>query len=467
MKFIIDYNHEQFELITAIENIPDYESFYNLIKKKCNIEKECDVFLEQTDDLIIITSKNFIKKFVGNPIETFHLFVILKNINPELEDEDCNFMGSSEIFESVMVTDNPDKNIPGMLVSVIDPSYNIYNDPLLQSTLKPFGGRNVTLQPQPIKNQQKEPPNKNQNPLDFSCITKDDYKKNIQENQNNKTKLYQIKSPKQTNQINTDKSKNYISFKDSRCSICQNVIINVKYVCLFCDKLILCSHCEPNHTHPVIKFKNNFFDSTKEEVLHQINCFQNPPHIKGFNLFYQAKTQSLKLSSNLVDNHLFMNPNSFKTLKLVLTNNSGSNVPKGKLICVIRNNEELKVSYDENIPEITKKDTYIIPVKISSAHKTVEHKLQVVICSEEQNEDKFLISPYEFAVTVGIDEEEKEVSQYFLEHPEISILPKQEQLIVQKVHQNKLSDKAPVDIYKILKNNKMNINKAIVELTKE
>jgi hypothetical protein len=162
-----------------------------------------------------------------------------------------------------------------------------------------------------------------------------------------------------------------------------------------------------------------------------------------------------------------MNPNSFKTLKLVLTNNSGSNVPKGKLICVIRNNEELKVLYDENIPEITKKDTHTIPVKIFSAHKTVEHKLQVVICSEEQNEVQFLIPPYEFTVTVGIDEEEKEVSQYFLEHPEISILPKQEQLSVQKVHQNKLSGKAPVDIYKILKKNKMNINKAIVELTKE
>ena len=67
MKFIIKHNNELFELITLIENIPDYDSLYNLIKKKCNIKKECDVFLVEHDDSIIITQKNFIQKFKGNP----------------------------------------------------------------------------------------------------------------------------------------------------------------------------------------------------------------------------------------------------------------------------------------------------------------------------------------------------------------------------------------------------------------
>ena len=374
-------------------------------------------------------------------------------------------MGNSEIFNSLMVTDNTKTKKQDMLVSVIENNYNFQNDPLLQSTVKPIGGTNFNPQPQPNKNQMKDILNNNPNFLEFSCITSDNFNYKIQENQKNKATLCQFKPPEKTVKINNNQFKNYISFKDSRCSICQNFIINVKYVCLFCDKLILCSQCEPNHTHPVIKFKNNFFDSTKEEVLYQIHCFQNPPYKRGFNPFYHPKI--LSLQSNLIKNHLFMNPNSFKILRLVLTNKSGSNIPKGKLICVIRNNEELKVSYDENIPDILNQDTHIIPVKIDSTNKTVEHKLHVVICSEEQNEVKFFIPPYEFTVTVGIDKEEKKVSDYFLDHPEITILPKHEQLKVQQVHQNKLSSKTPIDIYKILTKHKMDINKAIGELTKE
>ena len=92
----------------------------------------------------------------------------------------------------------------------------------------------------------------------------------------------QFKLNEETNKINSNQSKNYISFQDSRCLICQNIIINVKYVCLFCDQLILCTQCEPNYTYPVIKFKNNFFVSTNEELLYQVHLFQNPEYYYYF-----------------------------------------------------------------------------------------------------------------------------------------------------------------------------------------
>ena len=40
------------------------------------------------------------QKILSSPIKEFRLFVILKNINPELEDEDSNFMRDSEILIS-------------------------------------------------------------------------------------------------------------------------------------------------------------------------------------------------------------------------------------------------------------------------------------------------------------------------------------------------------------------------------
>ena len=47
------------------------------------------------------------------------------------------------------------------------------------------------------------------------------------------------------------------SIFDEICSICSSKIYYEKYLCVICKDCIICSNCELNHLHPVIKWKNN------------------------------------------------------------------------------------------------------------------------------------------------------------------------------------------------------------------
>ena len=58
---------------------------------------------------------------------------------------------------------------------------------------------------------------------------------------------------------------------DDICSICSSNIYTEKYLCLICKECILCTNCELNHLHPVIKWKNNQLSNLSKIYLFMSN----------------------------------------------------------------------------------------------------------------------------------------------------------------------------------------------------
>ena len=66
------------------------------------------------------------------------------------------------------------------------------------------------------------------------------------------------------------------AFGEVYCDLCKRQIEFEKYLCMFCNNLILCQYCEKNHSHPVIKLKIPFYSSTLNEIMFQYNHIINP-----------------------------------------------------------------------------------------------------------------------------------------------------------------------------------------------
>ena len=53
-------------------------------------------------------------------------------------------------------------------------------------------------------------------------------------------------------------------FKSEKCTICNNILKGVKYICCLCDNYILCEECELYHIHPCFKYKMHFISNVIE-----------------------------------------------------------------------------------------------------------------------------------------------------------------------------------------------------------
>ena len=139
---------------------------------------------------------------------------------------------------------------------------------------------------------------------------------------------------------------------DDICSICSSNIYTEKYLCLICKECILCTNCELNHLHPVIKWKNNQLSNLSKIYLFMSNYNKEIIDYKNKNkggFFGSNKSKyHFRLNSDVLE--YTMKPNQDLDIPITIynLNNTDVDCKQLKLVLFGRNIKDLIV-YNKDI----------------------------------------------------------------------------------------------------------------------
>ena len=73
------------------------------------------------------------------------------------------------------------------------------------------------------------------------------------------------------------------TFTSEACTICDNQLFGIKYICCLCENVILCPQCESLHLHPCIKFKTKFLSNIIDiyKFMKNFYSFKTPNETKN------------------------------------------------------------------------------------------------------------------------------------------------------------------------------------------
>lgn len=389
-----------------------------MIQNECNvviIDKEPKEFICLLDD---IKTFDLFKQFVRSKISTKQFSMIL-------------FGTDLLLNETIYQNDFLSKQTYNIAIQII-PENEIVNDDSLLKVLE-----NSNLQSTSI----------------------------IPEN-NNKSTINKSKIPQQPLYRNSPKDSDKLqgAFGEVNCGLCKRQIEFEKYLCMFCNNLILCQNCEKNHSHPVIKLKVPFFSSTFKEIMFQYNNITNPQKRIGVFL----KTPELSLSTNLYKNTITMGIFKIRYFTLTISNKSEIDINPNMLTLKVLNQKDLTFTYEENIPFIKHHDKLSIPIKVFSNFENEDYAITLQLFYPMDHIhlfDSFSISPIQISIKIIENCEEDNLWDYFQAYPNYLYLPPSQQKQLMYLKTEMFSDRPMDEIYAILKAKNWDLSKSILTLT--
>ena len=250
-------------------------------------------------------------------------------------------------------------------------------------------------------------------------------------------------------------------FSDEVCSICNNQLEGIKYICCICDKCILCDICEEKHHHPVFKYKNKFLSTISEtyRFIEKMNNFEegvNPIKFIG-GLFEKDASISIEPDT---DYDISIRP--YKKIRIpvqIKNNNNKDSINSKNFLIIIRNFTQVNIYYNDNIDYILKpKENKIIYFTCESGGKTCKENITFEFVSNKikfKENDK---TKFNMTITVNEDEEEEELNKEFKNYDGICLLSKKHKQQILNVINMKKTNHSPLEIYYILKNHNWDIS---------
>jgi hypothetical protein len=292
----------------------------------------------------------------------------IENGNDE-EDEDFVIENSEEKKEEEKTSDEKEsteekpkeeddqqlkieKNINDNINNIInekDDNENLYNETdeminkiknvLGQSNLELFKhSKSVNLSQNENKYNNSNINNKKKDDDVYNLLIDDDDEDKINNDINNNE---DIDVPQKSKFINQD------TFKSLKCSICNNNLSGIKYICIVCESCILCSNCEMIHFHPCLKFKSNFLSSLSDiyKYITQFYSFK----ISSNNIFSKIFEKVYEINmAPLTDKKISLRPNREYFLPIKLINLSKEVITSSKFQIIPKNNKLINIYLEGN-----------------------------------------------------------------------------------------------------------------------
>ena len=374
-------------------------------------------------------NKNNINNEEKNQININEIININDNINEEKKDQ----IEIKNIPENIIQEENINNNIhnePSM--SIMFPKYSPYEENKDENNKKI-----IPLFPENKNN------SINENGLSIKLDSDDNEIEKIIPEEHKKLKIYSNE------------------FSEEICSMCNNELEGLKYICCICDKCILCDICEEKHHHPVFKYKKQFLSTISETFnfigkMNKFDISNNPIKLIG-GLFEKDSSISIEPDT---DYDISIRP--YKKIRIpvqIKNNNNKDSINSKNFLIIIRNFTQVNIYYNDNIDYILKpKENKIIYFTCESGGKTCKENITFEFVSNKikfKENDK---TKFNMTITVNEDEEEEELNKEFKNYDGICLLSKKHKQQILNVINMKKTNHSPLEIYYILKNHNWDIS---------
>jgi hypothetical protein len=210
--------------------------------------------------------------------------------------------------------------------------------------------------------------------------------------------------------ILTSKSINEKMFNSEKCSICENELKGIKYICCICDQLELCEECELYHNHPCFKYKNNFISSLYETCIFISYYydyklpFESTVYSKLFRKEYDLKIEPCS------DLSFSLRPNKIIYIPFKILNHHKETMNSNRFVILIKNQKYIYLSLKQDKFEITGKEFFIDIKCIAPNRPCPKENIFIELYSQEIPIKSSRRLLYEFNIEVNFDSEDDKLN---------------------------------------------------------
>lgn len=247
---------------------------------------------------------------------------------------------------------------------------------------------------------------------------------------------------------------------DDACSICSKKIYYDKYICCLCFNCVLCTECEKEHLHPVIKCRD-----FKMATLADFYCYLSRNQMsnqkpKGFfSSLFEAKIE-VELGS--ISTKFAMRPNKKIKIPIKIENKSNTHIKSNTFMTLISRNSKDLIIHDTQITNsINKKEKHEVDVLVESNIYCKLYNFTIELYAPNMN---FVSSPLKFTIEVNNDEEDEELNKFFQNYPKVFVLTKEKKKSIKYIMDQRISHNHPYIIMKMLENSQWNLDLTIRDI---
>ena len=333
-----------------------------------------------------------------------------------------------------------------------------------EEDIKPNENNDVIINTQKQSLDDKSNNEDNPKEISFPNIKNDN---NLKSNvKHNNISLFNNENINLSNQQSNSVLRSTTSFSQEICDICNNPLQSIKYICLLCDSLTICTFCERDHHHSVIKYKTHFLSdlSRTYSFIHS-----KQPTIKSYksiiNDLLSKKEKDISLENDF-DSFISMRPNKEVRIPIIIHNNSKGRIFSKEFTLIVKNFKKVNMLFD-----LPKKDVAIDPGNFllvflicQSKFQCTHEKICVEFFSKEFKVKHLSKANLRLEINVNEDVEDERLAKIFNAYPKIQVIKKEYKSMILTLMNDNLTSKNPNEIYEILKKYKWNVNRAFDKL---
>ena len=258
---------------------------------------------------------------------------------------------------------------------------------------------------------------------------------------------------------NSDKKKENILnkiFNKEFCSICEQNLINIKYICTICDKIILCHKCGEKHEHPCLIYKTPFISTLGETY-----DFIGKNFTFSSNIFQKKSQRNISIFL-LGDPNIYLRPNKGLLIPIKIMNNSTSIISSYDFIILVKGNKYINISYDcSSNFKIKPNSFYILKFKCITPKKICKENIIFEIFSNNYILKDSQNLKINFNIEINEDTEEENLNMKLCFNEMAIIYNKEHKKILVYLLENELKGYQVEEIIDLVINFKWNKEKII------
>ena len=172
------------------------------------------------------------------------------------------------------------------------------------------------------------------------------------------------------------------TFKSIKCTICDDHLLGIKYICCVCDNCILCENCEKTHYHPCFKLKSEFL-SNKADIYKFITNFYTFKNSSTKNFFSKLFTKEYDVKIYPIgDNKVCFRPKKSLIFPIKIVNFSSSLIKSSQFEIISKNNKLIKLLTPNKTFSLGPNSTYTLRIKCKTKNNVGKEKVDFHIFSD-------------------------------------------------------------------------------------